>query len=199
MDITFNKKTMDITFNKINNVNSLFKNTYIIFLISVLLLIINFGLLLWDILTNKECFVICGGISGLTFICYLVLFYENILKKYNASLKLKEQSIDFLGKLLHDTVMINNYLNGMCNKANEIIEHSEWKNEWKEFLNAINREKRKGFSNKTNDNNPFKPKYNDNSLSLENLKKILKRFEKDEDYEKCQKILQQINEIENKK
>ena len=182
-----------------------FKNKYkTTFFISIILISIMFVLYLAKYLTFKEYIAILFGISGITTICYLVLMYENNIKRYNEVLELKNQLIKDLSEGLINGLTINNYLSGMCHKAYELIVHDGWKKEWIEFVMSIEKQRNRVIKNinpKTNIiTDHLKTKIDDNinnnPLNLENLKKNLKRFEMEENYEKCQILLRKIKEIE---
>ena len=164
-----------------------FFNSYRIIALAVIIGFISNGVLYYyKILTNKEYFVIFGGIILLSTISYLINYIIDMSKITN----MLKQHTFILTRTIVDSIMINNYLTNMCLKGYNYINHKGWKHEWLEFVKSM--KKTKNINNK-NMKTPF------NVDSIEELKRNLKHFENQEKFEECGKILEKIKRLEDNK
>lgn len=157
-----------------------FFNSYrIITLLAMIGFIVNGILHYYNLLTIKEYFVIFNLILFLSIIAYLINYISDSHKE-------KARLMGFnitLSQALNNSMSINNYLTNMCMKAYELVDNTEWRYAWSEFIKNMTKTK--------NNKKPLK--------DLQELKKDLKYFEEKENFEECKKILEKIKQLENNK
>lgn len=173
--------------------NSDFLNSYrIIGLLFLLGAIGDIILYSTGLISFKMGFVFSIFISLFTIICFLINYIIDITNSKNEEIKIKNDIIMIQTKGIFDFTLVNSFLMNMCNKAREIIDYSEWKDEWDLFVKNM-----KENNKKYNDLFNLGVKQNE-KVNIDDLKQTLKYFEKQENYEECKKIIDKINELEKK-